>query len=58
MAAAQVSQVVEGFLSQGVNGIVLAPLDANALVRPVQEARQAGIPTVIIDSALGSGDAP
>lgn len=50
-------QVVEGFLSQGVNGIVLAPLDANALVRPVQEARQAGIPTVVIDSALGSGDA-
>lgn len=50
-------QVVEGFLSQGVNGIVLAPLDASALVRPVQEARQAGIPTVVIDSALASGDA-
>jgi ribose transport system substrate-binding protein len=50
-------QVVEGFLSQGVNGIVLAPLDASALVRPVQEARRAGIPTVVIDSALASGDA-
>lgn len=49
-------QVVEGFLSQGVNGIVLAPLDASALVRPVQEARQAGLPTVIIDSALASDD--
>ena len=31
-------QVVEGFLSQGVSGIVLAPLDARALVRPVEEA--------------------
>jgi ribose transport system substrate-binding protein len=50
-------QVVEGFLSQGVNGIVLAPLDASALVRPVQEAKRAGIPTVVIDSALASADA-
>ena len=50
-------QVVEGFLSQGISGVVLAPLDASALVRPVQEAKQAGIPTVVIDSALASGDA-
>jgi ribose transport system substrate-binding protein len=47
-------QVVEGFTSQGVNGIVLAPLDNRALARPVQEAKQAGVPTVIIDSALES----
>jgi len=45
-------QVVEGFLSQGVQGIVLAPLDDRALVRPVEEARRAGVPTVIIDSDL------
>jgi len=45
-------QVVEGFVSQGVNGIVLAPLDDRALVRPVEEARSAGVPTVIIDSKL------
>jgi len=49
-------QVVEGFLTQGVNGIVLAPFDKNALVRPVEEARRAGIPTVVIDSALESND--
>ena len=49
-------QVVEGFLSQGVNGIVLAPLDSRALVRPVEEAASAGIPTVIIDSALDSSN--
>ena len=47
-------QVVEGFLSQGVNGIVLAPLDDRALTRPVEEAARAGVPTVIIDSALES----
>jgi len=47
-------QVVEGFLSQGIQGIVLAPLDSRALVRPVEEARRAGVPTVIIDSRLES----
>jgi len=47
-------QVVEGFSAQAVNGIVLAPLDNRALVRPVEEAKRAGVPTVIIDSALAS----
>lgn len=47
-------QVVEGFASQGVNGIVLAPLDNRALARPVEEAKTAGVPTVVIDSALES----
>src|SRR5947208_3795019 len=47
-------QVVEGFTSQGVNGIVLAPLDNRALARPVEEAQRAGVPTVIIDSGLES----
>ncbi len=49
-------QVVEGFTSQGVNGIVLAPLDSRALVRPVEEAQRAGVPTVIIDSGLESSN--
>jgi ribose transport system substrate-binding protein len=47
-------QVVEGFISQGVDGIVLAPLDDHALVRPVEEANNAGVPVTIIDSALQS----
>ncbi len=47
-------QVVEGFTTQGVSGIVLAPLDNRALVRPVEEAKRAGVPTVIIDSGLES----
>ena len=49
-------QVVEGFAAQGVSGIVLAPLDNRALVRPVSEANRAGVPTVIIDSGLESTD--
>jgi len=47
-------QVVEGFVSQGVRGIVLAPLDNRALVRPVEEAARANIPTVVFDSALST----
>jgi ribose transport system substrate-binding protein len=49
-------QVVEGFAAQGVSGIVLAPLDNRALVRPVADARRAGVPTVIIDSGLESDE--
>src|SRR5918999_1552659 len=47
-------QVMEVFAAQGVNGIVLAPLDNRALVRPVADAQRAGVPTVIIDSGLES----
>jgi ribose transport system substrate-binding protein len=47
-------QVVEGFISQRVDGLVLAPLDDRALARPVEEAQAAGVPTVIIDSRLES----
>ena len=44
--------VVENFIGQKVNGIVLAPLDSKALVAPVIKAERAGISTVIFDSGL------
>jgi ribose transport system substrate-binding protein len=47
-------QVVENFISRRVNGIVLAPLDSKALVKPVTSAARAKIPVVIIDSGLKS----
>ena len=47
----QVSEV-EGFVSRGVSGIVLAPLDEAALVEPVNEAVNRKIPVVIFDSGL------
>ncbi len=46
--------LVENFTVKGVNGIVLAPLDSKALVRPVESAQKAGIPVVIIDSGLNT----
>lgn len=47
-------QVVENFVAQRVDGIVLAPLDSHALVAPVERAIRARVPVVIIDSALNS----
>ncbi len=52
---AQIS-VMEDFISRGVQGIVLAPLDDIALRGPVTNATRAGIPVVIIDSDLKSDD--
>ncbi len=48
--------VMEDFISRGVNGIVLAPLDDIALRAPVANAKAANIPVVIIDSDLKSDD--
>jgi ribose transport system substrate-binding protein len=53
--ASQISEV-EGFVSRGVSGIVLAPLDDSALAAPVADAVRSKIPVVIIDSALKSND--
>lgn len=48
-------EVVENFINQGVNGIVLAPLDDKALVDYVDRAVDNNIPVVIIDSGLQGG---
>jgi ribose transport system substrate-binding protein len=49
-------RVMEDFTTQGVSGIVLAPLDDTALRTPVHNAVNSGIPVVIIDSGLKSED--
>lgn len=45
-------QVVENFMTRHVSGIVLAPLDSQALVAPVNNAARAKVPVVIFDSGL------
>jgi ribose transport system substrate-binding protein len=47
-------KLVQNAVASGVDGIVLAPLDARALVEPVEQAIAKGITVVIIDSALES----
>lgn len=46
--------VVQGFVNKQVDGICLAPLDADALVGPVKEAGRGGVPVVIFDSGLNA----
>ena len=53
--SAQISEV-EGFITRGVSGIVMAPLDDTALMAPAADAARAKIPVVIIDSALKGTD--
>lgn len=45
-------QVVENFMTRRVSGILLAPLDSQALIAPVVNASRAKIPVVIFDSGL------
>jgi ribose transport system substrate-binding protein len=49
-------KVVENFLSQGVDGIVLAPLDDRALVPVLNDAKARNIPVLIIDSGVQWND--
>ena len=45
---------MQSAVAAGVDGIVLAPLDARALALPVETAVAKGIPVVVIDSGLES----
>ncbi len=47
-------KLVQSAIAAKVDGIILAPLDAKALVEPVEQAIARGIPVVIFDSALES----
>ena len=53
---AQQIEVVETQILNRMDGIVLAPLDAEALRRPVQEAVAQKVPVVIFDSGLNNSD--
>lgn len=53
--ASQISEV-EGFITRGVSGIALAPLDEAALALPVADAQRQKIPVVIFDSGLRGTD--
>lgn len=50
-AAGQIN-VVQDFTVKQVDGICLAPLDSQALLKPVEAAAEAGIPVVIFDSGI------
>jgi ribose transport system substrate-binding protein len=51
---AQQMSLVQQFVGSKVSAIVLAPLDATALVNPVREATANHIPVVIVDSGINA----
>jgi ribose transport system substrate-binding protein len=53
--ASQISEI-EGFITRGVSGIAIAPLDESALALPVADAQRQNIPVVIFDSGLKGAD--
>ncbi len=46
--------IVQDMITRGVDGIVLAACDANALISVVEQADRAGIPVVMVDSDVNS----
>ncbi len=49
-------QIVEDMIQLGLDGIVLAPSDSDALVSAVLKANEAKIPLATIDTAVSGGD--
>ena len=47
--------MVEDVVQKGVDGIVLAPVDSDALVGAVERANEAGIPVAAIDTGVNGG---
>jgi ribose transport system substrate-binding protein len=49
-------EVFETLAASGVDAMLLSPIDDRAMLRPVAEARRAGIPTVVFNTALQGGE--
>lgn len=50
----QQADLVDNMVNKGVAGIVIAPTNVDALVRPVESAVARGVPVILIDSTLNS----
>ena len=50
----QQANMVDNMVNRGVDGIVLAPTNVDALVRPVESADARGVPVILVDSTLNS----
>jgi ribose transport system substrate-binding protein len=48
------ASLVDNMVNRGVAGVVLAPTNVNAIVRPVEIAAAKGVPVILIDSTLNS----
>jgi len=50
----QQADMIDNMVNRGVAGVVLAPTNFEAIVRPVESAVARGVPVVLIDSTLNS----
>lgn len=48
--------IMEDVIAQGVDAIVLAPVDSKGIIPAVQDANAAGIPVLTVDTASDGGD--
>lgn len=49
------NQQIEDFISQGVDAIIIAPADGDAVVSAIVECNEAGIPVIMANRAAGEG---
>lgn len=49
------NQQIEDFISQGVDAIIIAPADGDAVVSAIQKCNDAGIPVIMANRAAGEG---
>lgn len=52
--ATQVNQI-EDLINQGVDGLIINPMDANAAIQVLEKAKTAGIPVVLVDQGIAAG---
>lgn len=49
------NQQIEDFISQGVDAIIIAPADGDAVVSAIKKCNDAGIPVIMANRAAGEG---
>lgn len=47
---------IQNLITQNVNGLIVVPLDKDAIIPGIEQANQAGIPVVTVDMGANGGD--
>lgn len=47
---------IENAINRGADGIIVAPMDGNAIIPALKKAKEAGIPVIIADAAVSEGN--
>ena len=53
---AKQTQQIEDLIAQGVSGIIMVPVDSNAIVNSIEKCNKAGIPVVCMDRGTNGGE--